>query len=95
MTVTKVDIAEVKAYVDATLEALHKELRDLNHQVFSVLLFRIPVEANAAIGTVRSGLTLSLLTKSTVLTIRSANFSIGKVSRSHVMPTVLIPRLKP
>lgn len=49
MTVTKVDIAEVKAYVDATLEALHKELRELNHQVFSVLLFRIPVEANAAL----------------------------------------------
>lgn len=95
MTVTKVDIAEVKAYVDATLEALHKELRELNHQVSSVLLFRIPIEANAAIGIVRSGLTPSLLTKSTVLTTRSANFSKGKVSRSRVMPTVLIPRLKP
>ncbi|CAG7969347.1 unnamed protein product [Penicillium salamii] len=35
MTVTKVDIAEVKAYVDATLEALHKELRELNHQIWS------------------------------------------------------------
>jgi hypothetical protein len=33
MTVTAIDIEEVKASVDAVLQALQKELRDLNHQV--------------------------------------------------------------
>jgi hypothetical protein len=33
MTVTEINIKEVKAFVDAALEGLQKELRELNHQV--------------------------------------------------------------
>lgn len=35
MTLTEINIEEVKASVDTTLEALQKGLRDLNHQVIS------------------------------------------------------------
>jgi hypothetical protein len=37
MTVTAVDIEEVKASVDAALQALQTELRELNHQVWILL----------------------------------------------------------
>jgi hypothetical protein len=35
MTVTEINMEEVKASMDSSLEALQKELRDLNHQVNS------------------------------------------------------------
>ena len=37
MTVTAIDIEEVKASVDAALQSLQKELRELNHQVWILL----------------------------------------------------------
>jgi hypothetical protein len=37
MTVTAIDIEEVKASVDAALQALQKELRELNYQVWILL----------------------------------------------------------
>lgn len=51
MTVTKVNIEEVKSSMDAYLEVLHKELRELNHQVREGLLFyNIKTNADAVVG---------------------------------------------
>jgi hypothetical protein len=95
MTLTEINMEEVKASMDAALEALQKELRDLNHQVSSGFCSNISLKANTEVIIIRFGQTLNLPTKSIRLTIQSAISLKDRVSQSLATLMVLAPPLKP
>lgn len=95
MTLTTINIEEVKACTDAALGALQQELRDLNHQVYSSSWSEfLSARLTSLVVIIRSGQTPSLPTRSTAPTIQSVTSSKDKVLPLLATPMGLIYLLR-
>ena len=92
-TTTQIDINEVKAVVDAAIEELQTQLREVNRQVRHLRVLTTPILKLTTC--LRSGQTPSSHTKSIMPTTQSATSSSLKAFKLHVMPLAWRQRLKP
>jgi hypothetical protein len=93
MTLTTINIEEVKTSVDAALEALQQDLRELNHRVRSSLCLDL-ICKDSMLMIIRSGPTQSLLTRSTAPMIQFVTSSKDKASPLLAMLMGLKPLLR-